>query len=72
MFDCTADCFSLPGDLALKRKIADLEKSLNSVPNKLTVDQETRAEIVRSVASRMGRITYVRRLSMGQVKQKRG
>ncbi|MBE9174473.1 hypothetical protein IQ225_02515 [Synechocystis salina LEGE 06155] len=70
MFDCTVDCFSLPDTLALRQKIADLEKSLNSVPNKLAVDQETRGEIVRSVANRMGRMTYVSRLSMGQVRQK--
>ncbi|AGF50923.1 ssr2848 [Synechocystis sp. PCC 6803] len=72
MFDCTVDCFSLPDDLALKRKITDLEKLLNCASNKPVVDHETRAEIVHSVASRMGRVAYVRRLSMGRVRQKRG
>jgi hypothetical protein len=72
MFDCTAECFSLPDDLAPKRKIIDLKKLLNYASSKPAVDHETRAEIVRSVAGRMGRMAYIRRLSIERVRQKRG
>lgn len=70
MFNCTVYCLNETDNLFLEQRIVDLETQLNSVPARGVVDQETRAEIVHSVASRMGRVAYVRRLSVEQIKRK--
>lgn len=69
MFSCTLSNLELGNYVSIEQKILHLEKILTSEPAPVAVDKETRAEIVRSTALRMGRVTYIRRLSVEIIKQ---
>ena len=70
MFSCTLSDLDLGDYISIEQKILELEKLLASESAPVVVDGETRIEIVRSMSLRMGRITYIRRLSVKQIKQK--
>ena len=68
MFSCTLFDLGLGDSVSIEQKILDLEKLLASESAPVVMDRETRAEIVRSMTLRMGRTTYIRRLSVKKIK----
>lgn len=70
MFSCTLSDLGFSNYASIEKKILDLEKLIASESARTVVDRETRAEIVRSITLRMGRVAHIRRLS-GK-KNKRG
>lgn len=69
MFNCTLFDIDLgDGYVSIEQKILDLEKLLASESTPVVIDREARVEIVRSMALRMGRATYIRHLSVKKAK----
>jgi hypothetical protein len=69
MFSCTLSNLSFDDYVSIEEKILDLEKLLASEAAPVVMDGETRKEIVKSMALRMGRPAYIRRLSVKRIKR---
>ncbi len=69
MFSCTLSDLGFSDFVSIEQKVLDLEKLIASDSARTVVDGETRAEIVQSMARRMGRVALIRRLSIKKVKR---